>query len=212
MRINIAILPITPGAAYVFKFAGTPLRITSSSPPNLFVDPLQDRDPSDSNTLYGIQSVSITFSAAVKDSTSGSATLTANNFQVRCTKNGADVTDLQTGLTPSISTVTGTGPYTVHLSRRICLGAWTEIRVKSNVLDAASGTPIATNDYDNRVVLGFLPMDVNQDYQVSGDDIIRWVSITSETFTPPPPFAAPYVEYLDQKRNGIIAGEDINSL
>ncbi len=189
------------GAAYIFNSCSTPT-ISSSSPPNGFVDPLEDRDASNQNTLYGIQNVSITFSVAVTPVGGGS--LNASNFITRCVKNGVTASDLQTGAVPAVTQVTGSGvgPYQLQLSSRICLGAWTEIKVINVV--GPGNTPISSTG--DRIVLGALPMDITQDGKVLGDDINRWLSVSGGSFDPAP---LTKVLLLDQKRNGIIAGEDI---
>lgn len=136
----------------------------------------------------------------------GGGALRPANFSVRCVRNGASAADLQTGLVPTITQVTGSaaGPYFLTLSDRLCLGAWTEIT--ANVV-SLSGTPISSTA--NKVVLGNLPMDITQDGRVLGDDIGRWLAIKNGSFTPPLPFTPPFREFIDQRRNGVIAGEDI---
>lgn len=179
-------------------------KISLSSPPNGFVEPLEDKDAS-SGTPLGTKDIAITFSEPVT-SASGSA-LGLANFQVRCVRNGAAASDLQTGLVPSVTQVSGSGagPYILQLSQRLCLGAWMEVKAV-NVISTASGTPLSASGYDNRVVLGNLPMDITQDGRVLGDDISRWLAINNNGFDPAP---LTKLLLLDQKRNGVLAGEDI---
>lgn len=180
--------------------------ISSSSPPTGFVDALEDRD-ANSGALLGIKNVSLTFSAPVISN--GGGNVGAANFDVTCWKNGAQVDDLQTGAHPTLTQVTPTdavaNTYSLQLSQRICLGAWTKITA-INLADASSNTPISPTT-GNSIVLGNLPMDITQDGKVLGDDISRWLAIKDGGFTLPAPLTP--LMLLDQKRNAVIAGEDI---
>ena len=185
----------------------TPPTISSSSPPNGYIDPLEDRNAS-TGALYGVKDISITFSAPVT-ATGGGAVTPSDFLPLSFTRNGAPATDLQTGQVPIISSVVGSGAgppyatYTLHLSSRIPLGAWTKITAQG-VIDSSGAeiSPIA-----NSIVLGFLPMDVTQDGKVLGNDIDRWLGIKNGSYPLPAPLTTPM--FLDQKRNGVIAGEDI---
>lgn len=192
--------------AYVLCSAGAPT-IASSSPPNGYIDALEDRDAT-TGALYGVKDVTITFSVPVKEQTSAGA-LTPSNFTLAFTRNGvtdSSIKDLQTGQVPIISSVTAnsTSSYTLHLSSRIPLGAWTKITAQG-VIDSG-GTAISPTG--NRVVLGNLPMDITQDGKVLGDDISRWLAIKNGPYTLPAPLTP--VMLLDQKRSGVIDGPDIN--
>ncbi len=180
----------------------TPVIITSS-PIDGFIDPLEDRDASNANTLFGVNEVFITFSTPVKSATSDG--IGGLNFRVQCLKNGNTASDLQTNGVPTVNAMwgSGAGPYRLLLSKRLCLGAWTEISAK-NIM-APGGNLISPTG--NRVLLGSLPMDLTQDGRVLGDDVSRWLQIYNDTYNPGA-LLKPLV--LDQKRNGIITGEDIS--
>ncbi len=188
--------------------------ISSSSPGDGFIDPLQDKDPTNPTILIGMSDISITFSAAMKDATS-SGSLTLSNFERRYFRGGtttpievsAAAADLElAALGQPAATVTltgsGAGPYILHFNPRVPLGAWTQVKAINVV--STSGTPISSTE--NRIVFGFLPMDITQDGKVLGDDINRWLAINGNSFDPAP---LTKLQLLDQKRNGIIAGEDI---
>ncbi len=175
--------------------------ISSSNPPSGYIDPLEDYDTV-SGTALGLKDITITFSKTV--TAVGGGALASANFQRRVFKNGIDTVDLSTQQLPSISLISGSGagPYLLRFSPRIALGAWTEIKVV-NVVDSGG---VAISSTGNRVVYGFLPMDISQDGRVFGDDIARWLLINSDEFNP-----APLTKLLlcDQSRNNVVAGEDI---
>ncbi len=185
----------------VHAYAQTAPVISASNPPNGYVDPLEDRDAT-SGTLLGIKDISITFSKPV--TTVGGGALSVSNFQVRYYRNGADATDLQTGLLPTLSLVSGSGagPFLLRFNPRIPLAAWTRITAV-NVVDS-SGVSIASTG--NSIVFGSLPMDTTQDGRVLGDDISRWLQVNGNFFNPTP---LSKLQICDQKRNGTIAGEDV---
>lgn len=177
--------------------------ISLSSPINGFIDPLEDRDPSNSSVLYGIQNVSITFSAPV--TAVGGGALNILNFPRRYLRNGVAATDLQTLTLPTVMLVSGSGagPYVINFSPRIPLAAWTEITAV-NVVNG-SGVPISSGG--NKIVLGSLPMDIDQDGRILGSDINRWLAIYNNLYDPAP---LSKLNLLDQRRDGSIVGSDIN--
>lgn len=181
--------------------SGLLLIIRSSDPPSGYIDPRQDRDAA-TNEVQGISSVSVTFSEAVTSTSGGS--LGSGNFEIRCVKNHQDASDLDTGLIPVVTGVSGTGagPYTLQLSSRLCLGAWTEIKA----VDVVNSSRLLLSQSANRVILGFLPMDITQDGGVFGDDIIRWIQINNDNYDPAP---LNKLQLLDQQRNGVLGSEDI---
>ncbi len=194
------------GAAYSFSCASSAPTIASSSPLNGYVDPLEDRDAT-TGVLLGVKDISITFSSPVTNV--NGAALSIANFERKYFRNNAEITgapyDLAVGTAPTVTLVSGSGagPYLIRFSPRIPLGAWTQIRA-INVIDAAASMPISSTE--NRIVIGSLPMDITQDGKVLGDDINRWLAISSNSFDPTP---LTKLLLLDQKRNAIVAGEDI---
>lgn len=176
--------------------------ISSSSPPNGYIDPREDSDAT-TGALLGTRDVSITFSAPITN-TSGTA-LTIVNFNRIYFRNGAVVSAAEAdigrnGIAPTVDLISGTGqgPYLLRFTPRIPLGAWTKI-LMTEVKDQ-NGNPLAPDG--NHIVIGALPMDINQDGKVLGDDIDRWHALFNSTPIPLP--------LLDQKRNGVITGEDIS--
>lgn len=194
------------GAAYVYEDtcqAGNPV-ISARVPPDGYVDPLEDRDAT-TGAVLGLRQVSITFSEPVRSLAGGSLTLA--NFNVQYFRNGASVSassaDLQSGgVSVSLVSGSGAGPYVLQFAPRIPLGAWTKIAA-INVFNSA-GAPISTQD--NKIVLGNLPMDIDQNGIVSGADINRWLQIFNDLFDPAP---LSKVQLLDQKRDGAIYNNDI---
>lgn len=64
---------------------------------------------------------------------------------------------------------------------------------------------VATDCAD--LLIGRPFVHITQDGKVLGDDINRWLAIRNGGYTLPPPLTQ--LMLLDQKRNGIVAGEDI---
>lgn len=114
------------------------------------------------------------------------------------------LSDLQTGTVPTVTQVTSTGAntYELQLSSRLCLGAWTEIKAVNII--GPGNAPISSSA--NKIVLGALPMDITQDGRVLGDDINKWLAINGGSISPAP---LTTLQLLDQKRNGVVLGEDI---
>lgn len=176
--------------------------ISESSPPHGYVDSKEDRDAA-TGLLLGTTDVSITFSAPITK-TSGAA-LSPTNFERTYFRNGeilsaAEADVARNGIAPTVSLVSGTGrgPYLLRFTPRIPLGAWTEIKV-TGVKDP-NGNPLSPDG--NRIVLGALPMDITQDGKILGDDINLWNTLNDSADVP--------LQLLDQKRNGVISGEDIS--
>jgi len=90
-------------------------RIVSSVPPSGYIDPREDQDAL-TGELRGISTVEINFSEAVINVGGGS--LTAGNFQINYYRDGAEITnaDLQTGISPNVTLVSGSGsgPYALR--------------------------------------------------------------------------------------------------
>ncbi len=196
------------GDAYFFgvQCSVTP-SLSSIFPPDGYIDPLEDQDVT-TGALLGTKDISISFSVPVTNI--GGAPISLSNFERKYFRGGVEVSattaDLGVGgVAPTVILVSGVGagPYLLRFSPRIPLGAWTQIKA-INVVSSASSTPISSSG--NRIIFGNLPMDITQDGKVLGDDINRWLAVNGGTFDPTP---ATKLLLLDQKRNGIVAGEDI---
>lgn len=197
------------GSGYIFgcMTAAAPT-VASCWPPDGYVDPREDQDPI-SGAPLGTTDIAITFSTPVVRS-DNAGPLTLNNFDLSYFRGGVAISPTtadvaRPGQAPAVSLVSGSGagPYLIRFSPRIPLGAWTQIKV-INVKDQ-SGNPISYTE--NRVVLGALPMDIDQDGRTLGADITRWLSIFNDVYNP-----APLTELLllDQRRDGGIFNNDIN--
>ncbi len=193
------------GAIEYDPHAGKPF-IKTSFPPTGYVDPRADQNPN-TGDLLGVSEVTISFSESASDQ-SGSV-LTEANFEFRYFRGGEWVSpeeaDLgRQGEAPQIDLLRGegAGPYTLRISPRFPVGAWTEMRVV-RALDS-NGNSFAPGG--DRIVLGAAPLDVNQDGEVSGLDLkllaerVSQASLGSSTED---------LTLLDQNRDGRLNGADL---
>ncbi len=201
---------IVSRAAYAASPTSTenpPPEIESSWPPNLYVDPREDRDPV-TGTLLGTSNIVITLSEPVM--MTGGGPISLGNFRVKYFRDNEEITtppyDLEQRVAPTVrleSGSTGAGPYNLIFSPRIALGAWTQVEMIS-VTDQ-SGSPLP--ETDNRIIIGSLPMDITQDGMVLGDDITRWLQIYKDLYLYPAPLTKSML--LDQRRDNVVSPTDI---
>lgn len=184
--------------------------IIASDPPSFYIDPREDRDGDNpNNPSVGLTTVSITFSEPVRQFTWAGVGLNSSNFEIQYFRNGAQILsnpDLALSGQPVVSLVSGqgAGPYLLSLSPRLPLGAWMQIRGR-NIINFQGEFLSPTGERD-RVVLGYLPLDVNQSGVVTGSDITAYLQYMNQTLNPAPLSLA---SLLDTNRNGVFNGQDI---
>jgi hypothetical protein len=162
--------------------------IAVAYPYNTYVDPRAEVKPGPNNTVIhqGINQIQVTFSAPVCNASNCSA-LTSANFHLSFYRDETRITasvDPATGLTPSISSVSGSGfTYTLNLSSRIPLRTYTVIQprnIKSTLNDKPL-VPTGPSDTNARLVYGFLPTNVSGIGVVNANDITEFLICLSNS-------------------------------
>ena len=173
--------------------------ITASSPSSGYSDPRENRRAD--GTRVGITELQLTFSAPVESALGGA--LTPANFHLSFYRDGQEITnaDIESRQSPTVTAVTGTGagPYTLTLSQRIPLQAYTVVQAR-NITDTAKN-PLLPANGRTRVVYSNLPMNVNQDSIVTGADINTFLLELNNAKNP---------LLIDMNRDGVIVGNDIS--
>ena len=174
-------------------------QIILSTPADGYSDPRENRRAD--GTRVGITELQLTFSAPVESALGGA--LTPANFHLSFYRDGQEITnaDIESRQSPTVTAVTGTGagPYTLTLSQRIPLQAYTVVQAR-NITDTAKN-PLLPANGRTRVVYSNLPMNVNQDGIVTGADINTFLLELNNAKNP---------LLIDMNRDGVIVGNDIS--
>lgn len=180
--------------------------IQSASPTFNYVDPRQPQGTAAGAPAQGIDTITVTFSEPVGDFVTWTTPeilepLSKENFELAFYKSGQWIenADLTLPSSPIINSVTGSGrgPYTLSLSQRIPLGAWTVLYAKDIV--GQSGNLLVASNGAIRLILGNRPMDIDGNGLHSFSDWVRWRSYAQGTLSPAPMVL---VDYLDIDRSG----------
>lgn len=163
-----------------------------------YVDPRADSTDGMTHDL-GIHQVTITFSEPVRDM--GGGPLSTVSFSIA--ENGAS--------NPTVEFVDASANPTVvlHLSGPIAVAAWTTLIA---AVEDLSGNPIvslgdlAGDDETDRVDIGFLPGDVDNNAATQPNDLIRFRQIYSDVYAPP---IGQREDFADIDRNGAVQPNDL---
>lgn len=161
-----------------------------------FIDPRSESTDGVSFDL-GIDEVTLVFSEQVRDvsETGLSEVLSPSSFYVLETGGAAPPSVTQVCRPdPSLQTWSAT----LTLSRVITLREWTSIVA---VVEDMDDNPI---DGSDRVIIGFLPGDVDQDGVVGPFDLLRFRQYANKISTPSGKYGLPgtVMDYIDTNRDG----------
>ncbi len=173
-------------------------------PFNGYIDPRGES--SDGVALdQGIRELVITFSEPVRDAGSGiGGSLTADAFTLTGTADDY----------PAIMAVDDAGSPTIRitLGGPIPVGEWTTL--VADVEDLSSNrieslvSPAPGDDEPDRLVVGFLPGDVDQDGQMVPLDLLRFRGMMAGTYHNP---VGEILDYADIDRDGVVDPSDLNA-
>jgi subtilisin family serine protease len=171
-------------------------------PFNGYIDPRGES--SDGVALdQGIRELVVTFSEPVRDAGSGiGGSLTADAFMLTGTADAY----------PAIAEVDDADSPTIRitLSGPVPVGEWTtlvaDVEDLSGNLIESLANPAPGADEPDRVDVGFLPGDVDQDGQMVPLDLLRFRGMMAGTYHNP---AGEVLDYADIDRNGVVDPSDL---